>query len=104
MLTMDGYNKGVIMKKLICLCLLILFLISVSACGNNMTIDGKRYNTYGLLDRDEKKDPNIEYQLIVGNLILGCVFFETIIAPIYFFGYSLWEPVGKKIKEKEEVI
>jgi len=55
------------------------------------------------LNKDTKQNPNIEYELVWGNLIWGCVLVETIIAPVYFFGWSLWEPIGVKPKIKSEV-
>ena len=43
-----------------------------------------------------KKNENVEYDVIWGNVILGAVFFETFVAPIYFFGFSMFKPVGPK--------
>ena len=41
-------------------------------------------------------DTNIKYEVIWGNLVLGILLCETIVAPVYFFGFSLFEPVGEK--------
>lgn len=81
-----------------------LFSFSLAGCGSNRTINGVTYGTYGLFNVNEKKNPDIQYELIVGNLIWGIVLVETIVAPIYFFGFSLFEPVGPKPAIKGQVV
>lgn len=84
------------MKKFICWIVVIAFLFSmIVGCGDSKVIDGKEYETYGLLNEHSVRDPNIHYQTIVGNVVWGIVLCETIIAPVYFFGFSLYEPVEK---------
>lgn len=78
----------------IILCCLCFF---VAACGSSKVIDGIEYETYGLINQDDEKAPNIKYKPIWGNIIWGAILVETVIIPIYFFGFSLFEPVGKKI-------
>jgi hypothetical protein len=34
--------------------------------------------------------------MIIGNIVWSCILVETVIAPIYFLGFSVYEPVGKK--------
>lgn len=48
------------------------------------------------MNSELEKNKNIEYEVVWGNVIWGALLFETIIAPIYFFGFDLFEPVGKK--------
>jgi hypothetical protein len=74
----------------------VLMVFMLSACGSNKTIDNVEYSTYGLLNQDDNKNPNIKYEVIWGNVVWGFFLCETIVAPIYFFGFSLFEPVGKK--------
>lgn len=82
------------MKKIFCFCLILL--IFTSSCANEKVIDGIKYDTYGVLNKDEKVNPNIQYELVWGNIIWGVILIETIVAPIYFFGFSMWEPTGPK--------
>jgi hypothetical protein len=70
-------------------------LITLSGCGDTKQIDGITYDTYGLFNESNKRNPDIHYNLIMGNVIWGILLCETIIAPIYFFGFSLYEPVNK---------
>lgn len=85
------------MKKLISIFLSIMLLVIIG-CGETKKIDNITYDTYGILNIADKKNDNIEYNLIIGNVIWGIVLVETIIAPVYFFGFSLYEPVGVKGK------
>jgi hypothetical protein len=75
----------------------------IIACGDSKVIDGVKYETYGFINKDEIKDPKIKYQVITGNVVWGIILCETIVAPVYFFGFSLHEPV-EKIKEKKDGI
>jgi uncharacterized membrane protein len=78
------------MKKFVCLLLL------VSACAETKIINGVHYDTYGLFNEAEKRNPDITYQVVPGNIVWGLLLVETIAAPIYFFGFSLYEPKGQK--------
>lgn len=73
--------------------MVVMMFMFVTACGNSMNINGKEYDTQGLFS---DRNPKIEYRLIWGNIFWGAVLCETIIAPIYFFGFSIFEPVGIK--------
>ncbi len=85
------------MKKLITtLACLTLIVATFTGCGKPKTINGKYYETYGLLNADMKKDPNIQYEICYGNIVWGIVLSETVIAPVYFFGFSLYNPVDIK--------
>lgn len=93
------------MRRLVSLAMaLVLSTTLLVGCGDHKTINGVTYDTYGLLNSDDKKNPNIQYEIIWGNVIWGALLFETIIAPIYFFGFSCFEPVGKKPEIKGEVV
>ena len=90
------------MKRLIAaLCIVCIFTITTIGCGDNMVIKGKEIETVGLVNmalNDASllaiKDPQVKYQVIWGNVIWGALLFGTVIAPIYFYGFSMFEPVG----------
>lgn len=88
------------MKQYLCTFLLAVF---ISACASPKNIDNITYDTYGLLNADDKKNPNIRYEVCWGNVIWGVLLIETIVAPIYFFGFALFEPAGKKTEVKGQV-
>ena len=74
--------------------IVILLVVALTGCGDTKVINGVEYDTYGLFDEDENRNPKIKYELIEGNVVWSVLLLETAIAPIYFIGYSLWEPVG----------
>jgi hypothetical protein len=73
-----------------------MMLAISTGCGENKKINGVWYETYGLINKHEVKDSKIRYRTIVGNVVWGIILFETLIAPLYFFGFSMYEPVGPK--------
>lgn len=81
------------MKKVISIILLCSLFFS---CGSSLIIDDKKYQTYGIINEDDIKDHNIDYDFVWGNLFWSVVLAQTIIAPIYFIGFDIFEPVGKK--------
>ena len=85
--------------KIVTLLVCVVFLLFTIACGSDKVIDGEYYETYGIFNKDEVKDPSIKYTPIWGNIIWGSILFETVIAPIYFFGFSMFEPVSIKTQE-----
>jgi hypothetical protein len=80
--------------KIISVFVIICFILIMTGCGQDKTIDGKHYKTYGLLTLDQK-DPNIKYEIIMGNVIWSVILIETLVFPVYFIGFSLYEPVGR---------
>ncbi len=85
-------------KRCACATAIVTALAFGTGCADKKTINGTTYGSYGLLNQDNKKDPNVEYEVVWGNVFWGAIFCETFIAPIYFFGFSLFEPVGPKNK------
>lgn len=77
------------------LSIILILMLFVTGCGNTKVIRGVEYDTYGLFSLN-KANENVEYKIIIGNVIFGIILFETIVAPVYFFGFSLYEPVGEK--------
>lgn len=78
------------------LSLLLASALALQACADPMTIEGVTYDTYGLFNESEKRNPDVEYHLCVGNVVWGIILIETVVFPVYFFGFSLYEPIGRK--------
>lgn len=86
------------MRRILAIAITVAFL-SVAACGEDKVINGKKYETCGLVTMvtdDDCKDPHIKYKPSWGNIIWGAILIETVVAPIYFFGFSMFNPVGQK--------
>lgn len=76
------------------LCVALILMLSV-ACGDGRTINGEYHDTYGLFSQNEK-DPDVCYTTIAGNVVWAIILVETIVAPVYFIGFSLYEPNDDK--------
>lgn len=84
------------MKKVMALMLMCLFLVS---CASPQVINGKRYEPYepyGLFNEDDVKKDNIKYEVSMGSVIVGVIFSETLIVPLYVFGWDLFEAKHEK--------
>jgi hypothetical protein len=99
------------MKATIIIGLFVLLVIVVGAfqaCSTTRT-DGKKLDgiaasskfidsvevaPYGLFN-GEVKQTNIQYSVCPASVILSIIFSETIIAPVYFLGWELYQPIGK---------
>jgi len=88
------------MEKAISIALIMLFMAAFIGCGDTKVIDGIEYDIYGVANSEEKKNTDIEYRIITGNVFWSCILIGTIIAPIYFICFSLYEPVGIKDHSK----
>lgn len=79
---------------------LILTLSStmlLSACGaDEKTIDGVAYGTYGVVNKEEMRNPDIHYEISGWSIAWSVIFCQTIIVPVYFIGWDLYQPVTKK--------
>lgn len=76
------------MKKVMSCALLV---VALSSCANSKKIDGITYESYGIFN-DEKKNPKIKYNIVWGNVLWSVILSETIIAPVYFIGFSISKP------------
>lgn len=77
-----------------------LILILATSCARNLTVDGQTYRPYGFANADDRKSPDIEYDVCLGNLFWAVMMSETVVMPLYFAGWSIMEPVGKKPVKK----
>ena len=84
------------MKKFISMLFVCLVLVMSVGCADSKRIEGVVYQPYGLFNKDEKRATNIEYTVSWGNVVWGCLLFETIIAPVCIFGFYLFEPSNVK--------
>ena len=82
------------MKKILAL-ILVVAIFSIG-CARSKVINGVKYEPYGLINQDDKKVSTIQYEPCWGNVIWGALLVETIVAPIYFFGFALFNPIAEK--------
>lgn len=73
-----------------------LAALTLAGCAQSKTICGVDRDPYGLINEDDAKSPDVRYDPSWGNILLGAFFVETILLPIYFWGYAAFEPEGSK--------
>lgn len=74
----------------------VLVAAMLTACAQPMTIDGVRHEPCGLINERECKDPNVVYDISMGNVFWSIALSETIVAPLLLCGWQLYEPIGPK--------
>lgn len=87
------------MKKLITLITLCVFALAGCGVSKQLRLPDntiKNYPTYGFFTEAQDKSDKVCYEFIAVNLIPFIIFIETVIVPIYIFGWDLWEPVRLK--------
>lgn len=83
------------MKKLLVVLLTIVSLI-LTGCSDSkkLIVDGKEVNVepYGLFNQDTKRVDGVVYKISPTNVIVGLIFSETVVVPVYIVGWDLLEP------------
>ena len=78
------------MKNLIALMLLSLALVG---CAESKSINNKVIPPYGLFNEQAEKVPGVVYEISAPNIIVAIIFCETIVVPVYIFGWNMYQPV-----------
>jgi hypothetical protein len=68
-------------------------------CGDIKDLGGRTYTPYGLCTMEEK-DENVVYGVPIGNVVLGLLFFPTLVVPGYIICADLFEPRQLKQQAK----
>jgi len=84
------------MKRTLLLAAALASTLLLTACGNDKVINGKDYQTYGVFNEDDVKDPAIRYEVSPGSVIWAIILCETVVFPVYIIGWDLWQPVSAK--------
>jgi hypothetical protein len=78
------------MKKIIVMLMVCVFMLV--GCGEDKRIGKVEYKTQGVFT---EKNPNIHYEISIGNVVWSILLFETVVFPVYFIGWSIYNPVCK---------
>lgn len=85
------------MRKFIVL--IIVLSVLLAGCGRPQYFgetEKKYYPTYGFFSGGSKKSRNVCYEVSVGNVIWSIILSETVVFPVYFVGWSIYNPVRLK--------
>ena len=89
---MTGKTKAVV--------LIIALSLLLAGCGKPQYLgnsaEQKYYPTYGLFNESSAKSRHACYSISVGNVIWSIILAETIIFPVYFVGWSIYNPTRLK--------
>jgi hypothetical protein len=86
------------MKKIVLASVAALSLM-LAGCGKPLNVGEKEYPTYGFLNEDSNKSDQLCYEVSIGNIVWSVLLIHTVVAPIYFIGFSIFNPVGVKNAE-----
>ncbi len=86
------------MKRLIAI---IMVVVMLSACGRPATLQpagkpAREYPTIGLFSSASEKSDSVCYEISIGNVIWSIILIESVVFPVYFVGWSIYNPVGLK--------
>lgn len=87
------------MKRTIALITAAALLLTGCGSPKILNVEGgktREYPTYGLFNQNTSKSENVCYELSVGNVVWSIILVETIIFPVYFIGFSIFNPVRAK--------
>lgn len=87
----------VVTKKIISIIIAFVMILIFCCCGSDKKICSHDkcgvYKQFGIAD-SHIRDENIEYELVIGNVIWSIILIETVAVPIILLGWYLYEPVG----------
>ena len=76
--------------------LIVAACLVLAGCTRPLYAGNKEYKPYGLLNADERRSDKVCYEISAGNVIWGIILFETVVGPVYFFGFDFQNPVRLK--------
>ncbi|HVB19768.1 MAG TPA: hypothetical protein VNF51_00555 [Candidatus Paceibacterota bacterium] len=82
------------MKRFIAV--VVALSILLSGCGHPLNTERMTYPTYGLFNENSDKSKNVCYEISAGNVVWSIILIETIVFPVYFIGWSIYNPVRMK--------
>jgi hypothetical protein len=71
--------------------LLLALLLSAAACTDSTSLGP----CVGI-DDEQKRDPNLVYEIDTGNVIVAVIFVETVIVPVWVALDETYCPVARK--------
>jgi starvation-inducible outer membrane lipoprotein len=79
---------------------IVTLSLLLTACSNPQELgEGSQrrlYQTYGVFNESSIRSKRACYEVSMGNVVWSIILIETIIAPVYFVGWSLYNPTRLK--------
>ena len=85
-------------KTLTAMVVILALVIATTSCGGALKPVNpmNAYPSYGIFDDDTNKSKNVCYKMSPMSVVLSIIFIETVIIPVYFVGWDLWDPFRMK--------
>lgn len=84
--------------------LFILIITILSSCSDSKTLNlngqNRLFETYGIANEERIRNDSIYYEVSVESVVWSIILCETVIAPVYFVGWDLYEPKAVKTEIK----
>lgn len=68
----------------------------LASCSTYVAPEARPYQSYGPFNEGTYKSEKVCYEVSGWSVFWGIILIETLIGPIYFFGYDLYNPVRLK--------
>lgn len=81
--------------------IILVASLALTGCARSAWVDGKKYSSYGLFNEGTRKNPKVAYETSIGNVVWSIILIETIVFPVYFIGFSLFNPVGPRTDDSQ---
>ncbi len=82
------------MKKLLILMLIGVMMVSTVGCVRSVEVDGRKVSSYGFANKSDAVE-GIQYEVSIRNAIWSILALETVVAPVLYFMFYVWTPVGR---------
>lgn len=73
---------------------MVLALLTMG-CAESKVLEGVEYDSIGLLNT-RNKSADVCYEVVLGNALWSALLVQTVVMPVYFIGWSIFEPVDLK--------
>lgn len=75
----------------------VVIALALTGCADDLQACGTTFTSVGLFNYDEV-EPGVKMKIIPGNVVWSILLVESVAFPIYFVGFSLFEPVAVDCK------
>ena len=79
---------------------IVVLSLLLAGCGRPQYLGQgtaqKYYPTYGIFNESSSRSKNVCYEVSVGNVVWSIILIESIIFPVYFVGWSIYNPTRLK--------
>lgn len=76
----------------------VITILFVSCSHEPVKINNKEISPYGIFNMEEKIE-GVKYRISMSSVIISAIGIKTIVLPIIFCGWYLWEPIPTEARQ-----